>query len=380
MCDIRQDDNTVFIFNARDYKRFFVMKEYFNLSDDCIYNTINEEFSALKHTLQSKGIAYAGLKGALLPCQEANKMEICFVFDTEQIESNSYGNFVFSKLLPLLDKHIVCSIMCGDYVDILANHNPNSQRILKQDMNEVVKRCNKSAYVHSSQYYLVYLSRLTKNQFLNIVEKLLPFPWFTGFADVTHISLFKTNLSAILTNTFIKCKDTVILPHPADCSDDENVNTYGYAFEQNAFKVVSVNNDIFNTFLSYKIESLIPDENDVRFSFNALFPEFTGIDKLNLEIADNKWSGYLTSDSGKGRLLELLGYTESDKEKFKREIYKNICSGYIYKLERKTIDGKNIWKFCVCIDMLTVNGSRRKTTVVLNYFPHKGEMHVITVT
>lgn len=82
----------------------------------------------------------------------------------------------------------------------------------------------------------------------------------------------------------------------------------------------------------------------------------------------------------KGPLLDTLGYGVEDKNRFVREVYKKVCSCYIYKLERKLYNGKSVWKFCVCVDMPTINGNERKTTVVLKYFPDVGEMYIITLT
>ncbi|WP_040195565.1 hypothetical protein [Candidatus Soleaferrea massiliensis] len=373
------EEFTVYIFNAKDDLRFSVMKNCFDLSDTDVYQTISEEFKILKQRLSFKGVSYESMKGALLPNQDKGKFETCFIFDSAQIEDNCYGDMIFSKLLPLLDKDSVYSVLCGDYIDILSNIS-DSQLCLRSAMNDVIARCQKTRFQHSSQYFLVYFNRLTGSQRWRIVEELMKYPWFTGFADLTRHSLFKTYISCVLTQAFVKCRNQIIASHQTDYSDDENVNMLGYPFEENGYRFISINEDSFSPFLCYKIEADVSDETDIGFSFNTLFPKFNSVDKLKLKIDDKKWNDYLMDESKKGPILSTLGYDIEDKETFIREIYKKICSSYIYKLERKLYDEKWVWKFCVCVDMPTVNGSYRKTTVVLRYFPDIGEVHVITIT
>lgn len=78
------------------------------------------------------------------------------------------------------------------------------------------------------------------------------------------------------------------MSHPSDHSDDENINVRGLPFEANGFKIISINEDSYGAFLSYKLESQIPDKEDVGFSFNALFPRFDSFEKIELHISDDK--------------------------------------------------------------------------------------------
>ena len=158
----------------------------------------------------------------------------------------------------------------------------------------------------------------------------------------------------------------------------ENVNIWDYPFEENNFKCVSINERIFNVFLSYKIETLIVDDMDIGFSFNALFPKFESITQIMLKIDDNKWYKYLTDkDKGKGAILEKVGYSPNQKDKFIREVYDKICNNYLYNL-RQNEYGDLL--FNVCIELQTEDKHIRKTTVALKYIPENGEMYIITIT
>lgn len=372
-------DMLIYSFNAKDNVMYSVIKNGFGLSDDAVYKMIQDQFSVLQKRLSCKKVSYEKLKGALIPNQEANMYETCLVVDWTQIDECNYGGLVFDGLLPLLDKDSTCSILCGDYIDNLHTVDSSSQYHLRTALNEVLVRCNGSRYQHSSQYFLIYFNRLTGNQRAKIVEGLLQYPWFTGFADLTHESLFKSYISFVLVHAFIKQGKQIIASHPSDYADEENINMLGYPFEEHGFSFFSINEDSFMPFLSYKIESILPDEEDVSFSLNAIFPKFDSLEKLKLVVADEKWYKYLTckDPARKGKLLESIGYGPEDREAFIKDIYKKICASYIYNLRQNTYGDL---LFNVCVDLPTVNGNIRKITVALKYHPHTGEMSIVTVT
>lgn len=368
----------IYTFDAKGFLLYPVMKSAFGLSDVDVYKAIQDGFEVLQKQLKSKKISYDLLKGALIPNQDKDKFETCFVFDSAQIDSADYGYYVLEKFLPLLDKESTYSILCGDYIDFLSEYRNDSQQLLHSAMSGVLARCHKSKYMHSSQYYLLYINRLTGGQRLRIVEGLYPYSWFTGFADVTHSSRFKSYISNILMPVCIKNKNRIIVPYPSDYADEENVNMRGFPFEANGFTLSSINDDSYGAFLSYKIESEVPDTDDISFSFNALFPKFDSFEKIGLRISDDKWNKYLIDKKkGKGLIIESLGFTPSDKEHFIKEVFKLICANYIYNL-RANEYGDLL--FNTCVELPTINRHLRKTTIALKYHPDTGIIDVVTVT
>ena len=94
--------------------------------------------------------------------------------------------------------------------------------------------------------------------------------------------------------------------------------------------------------------------------------------KISLKILNKKWEEYLTNkNTGKGKILEILGYGIKNKEEFQREIFKQICANYIYNLEENEFGDL---KFNVCVELPTIHGNLRRTTIALKYFPEKGEV------
>ena len=370
----------IYTINTREFLLYPTIKSFFNLSDIDVYKMINDEHLKLLQRLSMKNVQYNNLKRALIPNQEKDKKEICFIFDSLQINSNIYGNEIFNKLIPLLDRESTYSILAGDYIDILKDI-PNSQFILKDALKETITEYNSSIYQYSNQYFLIYINSITEKQTQAIIESLKKFCWFYGYADVSLHSRFKTYLSEILSSICIKNKSTIIASHHSDYNDFENINMFGYPFEENGFKFISINEDSFGPFLSYKIESILPNKDDVGFSFNALFPKFDSIEKLKINITDNRWNNYFNNKenkNGKQEILKTLDIDNIGKDEFTEMIFNQICGKYIYNLRKNEYEDNYL--FNVCIELLTKNQRKRKTTVALKYRPDCGEIEIVTVT
>lgn len=173
----------IYTINTSNYLLYPVIKSYWSLTDMDVYKMINNEHSKLLQRLSIKHIEYNNLKRALIPNQEKDKKEGCFIFDSLQINFDIYGSEIFNKLIPVLDRESTYSILAGDYIDILQNV-ANSQSILKDTLEEMVIKYNSSIYQHSNQYFLIYINSMTEKQIQSIIEVLKEFHWFYGYADV----------------------------------------------------------------------------------------------------------------------------------------------------------------------------------------------------
>lgn len=370
---INKDNRLIYTLNTRDNFSIELMKSYFNLDNKEVFVSLNTEFDLCIKRLKMKDINYYDLKKALIPNQDKDKKEICLVFDREQMGS-WYGREVFTYLLPLFNKESTYSIFHGDYID--RARQKDSQDELKNLLFENLVEINKTKWIESNQFYLVYFNCLSNKSIINIIEGLKDYKGFIGYKDVSYRSIFKSYIGTILVNLAIKNKDNIILSHSEDYKDEENVNIVGYPFEKNGFRVVSINELSYINFLSYKIESLYIDEDDMQNSFNILSKRPSTISNMKLIVKNKKWKKYLTVESGKGEITKSLGYLVDDKERFIKEIKNRIDRSYIYNL---TIN-ENGMKFNVCVEHPTIGGHIRKTVVALKYCDILKRIRVITIT
>ncbi len=99
----------IYTFDAKGCLFYPIMKSFFGLDDNDVYKSIQEGYKLLQKQLSIKTVSYDSLKGALIPNQDIERFETCFVIDSTQIECADYGNYVFQKMIPLLDKELPSS-------------------------------------------------------------------------------------------------------------------------------------------------------------------------------------------------------------------------------------------------------------------------------
>ena len=79
----------IYTLNARDNVLMDVMKDIFKAKPIQLQMIIGDGFDHLKNVLNSNGIKYEGLRGALTPSKD--RRELLLVFDTKKIDNSFYG-------------------------------------------------------------------------------------------------------------------------------------------------------------------------------------------------------------------------------------------------------------------------------------------------
>ena len=344
--------------NARDnvIMQLINKNQNFNMNKE-----INGYFEILINTLQKKGISYYKLSKALIPLRDENKY-----FDDKTM---FYGEKIINKILSIINKESTQSILAGDYIK-LENVCPN---ILKEIFIERIEYINKCEYTYCNQFFIVYINNITKNQVNSMIDKLKQESYFVGVMNLKYSSTIKKYLSAILIPVCIKYQNNVIV---SQISEDErkNYNEQGYAYEENGFNVISINQMLYDLFLSYKIPNGIIDKEDLKFSYNILTNIAPKYENLKLTKDYNKWEGYLKKK--KLEDMKILGLSNMTKEELEQYILINIYNNYIYNIEENEFGDL---KFNVLIEIYTTNKLKKNALVALKYIPSKNEVKLITM-
>lgn len=372
--DWKKDLQTIYTVDFSGSVMYPVMRQMFGMSDEDFYKQLWEDFAICCDRLKVKNVSYGGLKPALIPSQDKKHHELCLVFDTQQISDVDYGNKVFDVILSLLDKDGTFSVCDGDYLG-----EEWMQDKMRDELMDKITQCNNSTFLNSHQYYIVYLSRITERRAKDLVHNLQQHKWFYGYGFIDNDSLFKSHLANTLPTTFVKHNSIVISLHPSDCNDEDNVNIRHLPFKKHGFRCISINEDSFSTFLSYKISTMRLYKDDANLPFNVLFPRLTDMSQLKLGISDTRWEEYLMSGkNGKNGILASLPPEYRSKEGFIKQVYSRMCKKHIFNLRRHLGDGTLL--FDVCIELPTLKGHIRKTKVGLKYLPDIMEMQIVTIT
>ncbi|WP_326975583.1 hypothetical protein [Caproicibacter sp. BJN0012] len=358
----------IFTLDARGNVLLPVIVNTFNLTNDQCAKVILSEFVELKKKLQAKGIEYSKLKLALTPVHK-DKKEVAFIFDSTLIQSNWYGNVAFQSILPALNKESTYSVLCGD---IIADTIPLG--ISEEIVFENLVQFHSTIFKHPTQYYVIYINNLSNAQFEAIIDALSNLAFFVGYVNMTFSSRLKTILAYSLVNLGIKYKDTMILQHEADRDDAENVNNCGYDFEDFGFSVKSINDMYFGLFLSYKIEALFADPEDLKYSMNAIYSNITSAFELPVSVLEKK---LLYLKEKKAAIMEKLGLQDYSTEELAHLIKNCIRKSYFYNLEY--LEEYNVPKFNISLELKTLEGKMRKVLVALKYSPTNMGLELITM-
>lgn len=361
-------NKTIFTLESRENFYLEVMKENFKLSDKQMYEAIQQAFNHFIENLHSKKrIEYKDLRNALTP--NINKKEIALVFDSSKVKSAWYGYEVFDKVIPIFDKKTKHSILSGDLI-IDQNFHYWKDVFFEELISE--KNTN---FLNINDCYIVYINNLSNTFFNKFHHQLSYYEPYVGFLDTTTQTNLKTMLSFILCKVAIVNNKEVILPYE-DEDWETNENTQGLPFDSNNFSIKSIPSLYYDLFLSYKIEreDLKGYSLDTQIALNAITPIVTDLEKLNIEIEEQKFDYLITTKGGKLKKAQLEKYSIKDFEKLIKE---KIKDNYIYEMSE--LKEFNVIKFNVIIELeVQYSQEKVKCQATLHYKPKENKLKLIT--
>ena len=355
--------------NARGNIMLEVMRSHFAMSPEQMFREIQGMRRSVDAALSFKNVNYSDLRSALVPSQERN--EVALIFDTLKIDDNWYGNDVFKRIIPLLDKRSNHSVLVGDYLD----RKGQEEQLFKAFQSAVLPR-RPIEYRYPTQFYIVYINNVTSEMIQTLDKGLYDYPAYAGFADMTYISMFKIYLSTMLINLFVKKGRTIIQAHESDCDDGEDYNMCGYPFEENGFICRSINDDLAGVLLSYKIERPVYSgfEEDTEFALNAIGMDVHCIADFQVELAEAKLKYLKENKSGS---MARAGLEKVSAEELAELIREKISHNYIYDLS--FVPEHNVRKFSTVLELKPPGGGATRLKATLAYEPNKKNLRLITL-
>lgn len=356
--------------NARGNVMLEVVRDYFRVPPERMFWEIQALRHAVEEALAIKGIKYDELKTALVP--DRKRREMALVFDTLVIENSWYGLEVFRRLIPLFSRDSNHSVLAGDYIDTGAG-----QELLFEAMQGAVTLTRHVDYKHSSQFYIIYINNLTDGMVRRFHEGLCGWEGYVGYADTTYSSPFKTLLSTMLVNAFIKHRKTIIQGHEDDRPNEEDVNMSSHPFEEHGYTCRSVQSQLGGTLLSYKIERpVFPGfESDTEFSLNAISPNPQPLDGFAIEVEEAKLEYVKTAKAGS---LTGAGLQQASASELSALIRSKISASYIYNMAFD--EQHDVAKFNVIIELPRQEaGGHIRLLASMEYKPEKKQLRLITL-
>jgi hypothetical protein len=343
-------------------------------SPECMFLELNRLLTETEAILASKGISYAALRTALVP--QLHRREMALMFDTLDLRQScgSYGSLIHTAVIPLFSKESNHTVLEGDYVDIWDGR----QNLLFDMFKEGLVCAKDIVYRHSRQFYIIYINNLTDRMVETFHTHLSTFAPYVGYVDTTFSSRFKTYLSFILPQAYIKHRKIIIMGHEEDGDDNDDVNILGYPFEDFGFTIRSLRDTPYDVLLSYKIERPVFTgfEYDTEFSLNTVSPTPLSLTECLIEIGERKF-GYLARE--KTESLRRIGLLRGDDPcKLQTMIAERIQSNYIYNLSYDT--EYDTTQFNIMLEIIARESSVPfRVLASLKYLPHEKRLSLITL-
>ncbi len=352
--------------NSRDHILFDLLQQ-FGITNQGLYNEIISSFKRTKEVLKKKNVNYSSLKNALVP--NGNKNEICLFFDAHKTTNPTfYGIDIMNKFLPLLKSVNTCSVFHGDYI-FWNKHGEENIRELEQKITYI-----NYTNLKKTRVFCIYVNNVPGSFIEKINKSLSNYSAYIGYSNVTCTSKFKWVLSFML-GSFIKHNKYIIMGHEDDRSNDEDVNMSIYPFEENGFTNISIQDILFNIFLSYKIERpVFPGfELDEKISLLALCGISGSLEQYNVQINEDKFN-YLK----KVKIINLknAGIDILTTNELSNLIKDNLRKNYIFNFKH-AIDGAKC--FATIIEIPRDNKDSYRLTVSMKIEPKNKTVSVTTM-
>jgi hypothetical protein len=357
--------DTIFTLEARSHVVLEVMAEHFKMTDEQVFQDIQNSHKDLVQVLASKGIQYQDLRNALIPT--TNRNERAYLFNWTKVDATNYGRVIVEHSLPAFDPRSSHSVLLGDWL-----HHKEHNGWAINELRKALAGAAEPYTGHGHDLYIVYVNNLSDGHADALHSRFQALPAYIGFLDLTFASVVKFYISTMLVRAFIKHRKFVIQGHEDDRSNSENISMLPYEFEKAGYSLRSLQGLLYGVFLSFKIERpiFLHDDMDTKFSMLAMGASPAELDEFDVVLDDRKLH-YLKENHPEG--IERSGFVGLSAADIAKQIRVKVKANYIYNLARSK-DGSTM-KFNILLE----NPGVARFLCALELRPQERQLRVITL-
>lgn len=356
--------NRIYTFNARNNDIWNFVRRKFEPSPKRFYDEVNYYFEDFREYLEGKGVSYQALHNALIPCHDPKKRELLLCFDTNRNRKLcDYGQYILERVFSLLDRDSAHSILTGDYI-VEEKYQERAYELLKKGL----KLYRQIRWVHSEQYYFVYVNNITRNRAETMLQALKEENLYIGYGNFTFGSDLKDLLAYLLGSVCIKYKDKILFP-----SESEGEEERFYHFQRHGYRLIPIKPEYYFSFLDYKIETDFCDEMDKTDSLNCICPFYVDLSQVNVKVPEEKIT-YLRQ--AKARIMKRSGFELFGTEEMEDLLKQKLRQNYIFNLEFDKIH--QTIKFNISFEVFCLD-KRARILAAFAYEPDQNLVRLITL-
>lgn len=346
--------------NARDASYLNVVFASENGDTEAFRDALQGDGQFVREQLATARVDYQSLKNALIPSADGH--QAAFIYDWRDHPAPNYAVAFMDLLVPLLRKTLKTSVLSGDLLDFAEVAPP--LRTLNAELKRPEGR--PGAATEWRAQYCAYFSNLRAQDISDIHAGLSSDPRYGGYLDVTFGGPVRDYLAATLAPKWVIAGERVILSHGGDEPWVSDQDPMWHDLPRHGFDVVSTNDSIFDTYLSYKIEAAVTSRGDADrvLTLAAVTGKFVDVDQADVFVDPRKLDGYLLLNESKLRLMTNIGLQAVDAEGLAKVIREKLLQNYIYDL-RFAPDGTPT--FAVSAEFVKPAGGLARRLLALKY-------------
>ncbi len=316
----------IYSIEARDSFLLKTIHEYFDLTANELQNEIIAEHKALIQALSATNVKYNEFRCVLTPSNGKERFEQLFVFRLTPNDNEVYED-VQKNIVKLLDLDSKHNILMGDLIAFYSN--PYSVISLMYDA--LGKKIDEN---WAADYFLIYINNISRASIDKIDNFFKNKYYYMGTCDLSFDSKFKSFISNVsVATTYVKIGKKVFNADPdIELTKCSNVNNGLLNWEKHGYQVFGINQDLFDVFLRYKIDTTIgtiASDDDRRINSMFITSDETEQLPINTIRIDKAKYSYLETEK---QIFNRIGIS---KEDFIKKINQKIINQSWYNIEFK---------------------------------------------
>lgn len=226
--------------------------------------------------------------------------------------------------------------------------------------------------------HAVYFSNLTTKDVSDLHTVFLDEPRYMGYIDVSYTSPVRDYVASTLVSQMLVCDGFALVGHgveePVIGSDDP----MGFGFSRHGLRLVSLMDDYFDTFLTYKVEigHTAGAEMDRTLNLAAVTGAIIDVESCPILVPASKLDEYLLKKHDRLRLMTRIGLQDVTPDELAGVIREKLLQSYVYDL--KYAD-EGTPTFAVTAEFLSADGTPIRQRIALKYDADEGAIGLVSV-
>lgn len=293
--------------------------DHLNLSPEDVRTIIRAEHHILVTKLEAAGVDYSELGNALVP--KPGRHEVAFIFDSTRAASGMYGYSFAEKWIPVIRQHgpEKSVLRVGDILGL------PSEYVWRVMETHLVGLGGFPRMVREL-YFVVYMTNLSSGQLRNVDAGLsAATAAYLGYVDCSTWNPLKAGM--YLPQVGLRLRDRII----TDMDDGGTPNQVGYPYEENGFRIVGIEEELYGPFLGHRLDNGIPAwaDRDSAMALTILGGDRQPVTSTNVLI-DASRIEYLGGSHGSS--LSRARLNELDTSELAVAIKQKFTNGLTYNL------------------------------------------------